>query len=171
MLFIIVEVCGFYKIIFKHISLRYDKISGCYSYRFRPISLLSNDILVSGGSDTNGDILYPCRGYYNYYGDIIVGKGNPKTSSCYVGYGGYEYRLDHNFKILTNPKNVNINWIKHPTDGSFPSNAISGGRTAEREPIYIGRCTVQFDGNVTTIIGKIHRSASPDLYITYGGLE
>ncbi len=144
-------------------------ISGCYSYRFRPISLISNDNLVSGGTDSNGDILYPCRGYVN--GDIIVGKGNIKSRSCHVGYGGLEYKLTENFEILTNPKNVNINWTKHPTDGSFPSNAIRGGRTAEREPLYIGRCTLQFDGKNTTIIGKIHRSASSGMFVSYGGKE
>lgn len=124
---------------------------------------------MSGGTDINGDTLYPCRGYYN--GDIIIGKGNIKSRSCYVGYNGAEHKLTENFEILTNPKNVNINWKKLPDDGSFPSNAIRGGRSAEREPLYIGRCTVRFDGKITTIIGKIHRSASKGVYITYGGKE
>lgn len=125
--------------------------------------------MVSGGTDINGDTLYPCRGYYN--GDIIVGKGNPKAGSCHVGWGGLEHRLTENFEILTNPKNINLNWKKRPDNGSFPSNAIRGGRSAEREPFYIGRCTLQFDGKLTTIIGKIHRSASTGLYVTYGGKE
>lgn len=82
-----------------------------------------------------------------------------------------EHRLSENFEILTNPKKVNINWKKRPTNGSFPANAIRGGRTAEREPLYIGRCTMKFDGKTTTIIGKIHRSASTDMFVAYGGLE
>lgn len=125
--------------------------------------------MVSGGTDISGSTLYPCRGYYN--GDIVVGKGNVKYHSCHVPYNGAEHKLTENFEILTNPKNVNINWKKRPTDESFPSNALRGGRTAEREPLYIGRCTLQFDGKVTTLIGKIHRSASKGLYVSYGGGE
>lgn len=107
--------------------------SGCYSYRYRPISLITNDNLVSGGTDINGDTLYPCRGYYN--GNIIVGKGSPKAGSCHVGWGGQEHTLTENFEILTNPKNVNINWKKRPHNGFFPSNAIRGGRSAKKRTL------------------------------------
>lgn len=127
--------------------------------------------MVAGGND-GADTLYPCRAYYN--GDILVGKGLPKYRCCYVGYNGKEYKITENFEILTNPKNVNINWKKRPADGSFPTNAIPGGRTAERVPLHIGRCTLSFPGKVTTLVGKIYRSASTglySLYVTYGGSE
>lgn len=100
-----------------------------------------------------------------------MGKGNVKLKSCHVPYNGGEHKLSDNFEILTNPMSVNINWKRRPADGSFPANAIRGGRTAEREALYIGRCTLQFDGKTTTIIGKIHRSASQGLYVPYGGSE
>lgn len=143
--------------------------SGCYSYRFRPISLITTtDNLVAGGKDAD-DILYPCRAYYN--GDIIPGKGLLRTRSCYVGYNGKEYKFTDNFEMLTNPKKVNLNWKKRPDDGSFPTNAIRGGRTAGREPMFIGRCTLTFNGKTTTMVGKICRSASTGMYVTYAGAE
>lgn len=131
--------------------------------------ITSNDRLVSGGIDITGETLYPCRAYHN--GDIIVGKGNPRSGTCYVGYGGLEHAISDDFEIITNPKNVNLNWIRRPEDGSFPENAIRGGRTSEREALYIGRCTLIFDGRMTTIPGKIHRSASAGMYVVFGGRE
>lgn len=135
------------------------------------MSLLTNDDrLVLGGSDVNGESLYPCRGYHN--GDIIAGKANPQLSICYVGYGGLEHEIRDNFEIITNPQNVNLHWIRRPDDGSFPENAIRGGRTAEREALYIGRCTLVFQGRQTTIPGKIHRSASIDgMFVVFDGRE
>lgn len=143
---------------------------GCYSYRYRPMNLVtSNDRLVFGGIDVTGELLYPCRAYYN--GDIISGKGNPRSRYCYVGYGGLEIPVYENFEILTNPRNANLHWIRRPADGTFPENAMRGGRTSEREPLYIGRCTLVFEGRTTTIPGKIHRSASDSMYVTFGGRE
>lgn len=141
---------------------------GCYSYRFRPMNLITgNDRLVFGGIDVTGETLYPCRAYYN--GDIIVGKGNPRQRTCNVGYNGLEHVISENFEIITNPKNVNLFWVRY--DGSFPANAIRGGRSKEREAFYVGRCTLVFEGRMTTIPGKIHRSASSGMYVVYGGIE
>ncbi|KAJ6648309.1 Zinc metalloproteinase nas-7 [Pseudolycoriella hygida] len=145
---------------------------GCYSYRFRPMELITDDLLVVGGSDVNGELLYPCRGYHN--GDIVVGRANLNERSCNVGYGGFEHVVRENFEIMTNPQDVNIHWIRRPEDGSFPENAIAGGRTAEREPLYIGRCTLTLEGagrRSTTIPGKIHRSASTGMYVVFEGRE
>lgn len=144
---------------------------GCYSYRFRPMDLISpNDRLVFGGVDVTGETLYPCRGYHN--GDIIVGKGNPRSRVCYVGYGGLEHAIRENFEIITNPQAANVFWIRRPADGSFPEHAIRGGRTAEREPLYIGRCTLVFDGRLTTIPGKIqHSASSTGMFVAFGGRE
>lgn len=77
--------------------------------------------------------------------------------------------IQENFEIITNPKNVNLYWVKY--DGSFPENAIRGGRTKEREALYIGRCSLVFEGRPTTIPGKIHRSASNGMYVVFGGIE
>jgi len=144
---------------------------GCYSYRFRPMHLItSSENLVAAGSDVNGETLYPCRAYYN--GDIIIGKGNPRDRVCHIGYGGVEHEIRENFEIITNPRHANLQWIRRPADGSFPGNAIRGGRTSEREAMYIGRCTLYLDdGRVTTIPGKIHRSASSGMYVVFGGRE
>lgn len=133
------------------------------------MSLITNDRLVLGGIDVTGELLYPCRAYHN--GDIIVGKSNPRSRTCNVGYGGLEHVIVENFEIITNPKNVNLHWIRRPDDGSFPENAIRGGRSGEREAFYIGRCTLVFDGRTTTIPGKIHRSASTGMYVVFGGRE
>jgi hypothetical protein len=144
---------------------------GCYSYRFRPMNLLSpGENLVYAGNGINGEGLYPCRAYYN--GDIVVGKGDPNARTCHIGYGGIEHEIRDNFEILTNPRNANVQWRRRPDDGSFPGNAIRGGRSAEREAFYIGRCTLQMeDGRQTTIPGKIHRSAANGVYVAFGGLE
>lgn len=131
--------------------------------------LTSSERLVTGGIDVTGETLFPCRAYYS--GDIIVGKGSPRSRTCNVGYGGLEYVIHENFEIITNPKNVNLYWIRRPEDGSFPVNAIRGGRTSEREALYIGRCTLVFEGRMTTIPGKIHRSASSGMYVVFGGRE
>jgi len=143
---------------------------GCQSYRFRPISQLSlNENMVAAGNGIGGETLYPCRVYVN--GDIIPGKGDPVARSCHVGYAGVEYEAKDNFEILTNPRNANVQWVRRQS-GSFPSNAIRGGRSAEREAFYIGRCTLQLtDGRTTTIPGKIHPSASSSMYVAFGGQE
>lgn len=134
------------------------------------MNLITNDRLVVGGIDVTGETLYPCRAYYN--GDIIVGKGNPRLRECHVGYGGLEHVIYENFEIITNPQNVNLYWLRRPDDGSFPGNAIRGGRTAEREALYVGRCELHLeDGRTTTIPGKIHRSASSGMYVVFGGRE
>lgn len=132
--------------------------------------LVTNDYLVFAGIDVTGETLYPCRAYFN--GDIIIGKGNPRARTCHVGYGGLEHVIHENFEILTNPERVLLEWRSRPVDGSFPTNAIPGGRTAEREALYIGRCTIQFeDGRQATIPGKIHRSASLGMYVVFEGRE
>lgn len=143
----------------------------CYSYRFRPMDLITpNERFIFGGVDVTGETLYPCRGYHN--GDIIVGKGNPRQRVCYVGYGGLEHAIRDNFEILTNPQAGNFFWVRRPVDGSLPEYAVRGGRTAERETLYIGRCTLTFDGRVTTIPGKIQYSASATgMFVTFGGRE
>lgn len=132
--------------------------------------LITNDRLIFGGIDVTGETLYPCRAYHN--GDIIVGKGNPRSRTCHVGYGGLEHLIYEDFEFITNPQLANIFWIRRPVDGSFPANAIRGGRTSEREALYIGRCTLTLDdGRMTTIPGKIHRSASAGMFVVFGGIE
>lgn len=128
--------------------------------------LTTNDNLVSGGWDTSGATLYPCRGYF--MGDIRVGKSIPSSNACWVPYGGAEHKLKANFEILANPKNVNINWQKRPADGSTPSNAIPGGRMATRDTLYIGRYTKVFNGLTTTLIGTVYNKFC---YVSYGGSQ
>lgn len=128
----------------------------------------SSDNVVAAGRETNGETLSVCRAYVN--GDIIPGKANTKSGQCWLPYGGGEVKPSY-FEILTNPKGANLRWIKKPSDGSFPSNAIPGGRSSEREAMYIGRCTVQIGSSTTTVPGKIHRSASSNMYYAYGGQE
>lgn len=146
-------------------------ISGCHSYRFKPFSLITaNENLIWSGYDFNGDEIYICRGYYN--GDIVVGNGIPKIRSCRISYNGREHTLTENFEFLTNPGNAEITWGENPKDGSVPANAIRGGRSAERETLYIGRAEVNYNGKTTVVVGKIHKSAnSTAMYFPCVGRE
>ncbi|CAG7828238.1 unnamed protein product [Allacma fusca] len=151
----------------------YYDCQGCYSYRFRAKRLISysaNDRLVVAGKGVIDEDLYPCRAYHN--GDIVPGKGD-SYGSCFVPYNGAEYYKSSNFEVLSNPKGVNLVWRQHPKGSPVPANAIRGGRTAERETLYIGRCTFtdQKAKKTMTIPGKYHPSASDQLYIPYGGGE
>ncbi|CAG7832488.1 unnamed protein product [Allacma fusca] len=153
------------------INAYYD-CPGCYSYRFRARRLISysaNDRLVVAGTGLNNENLYPCRAYHN--GDILPGKGD--SGSCHVSYNGAEYTETSNFEVLSNPKGANLVWRQYTKGSPIPDNAIQGGRTAERETLYIGRCTFTDQNQRKTMIvpGKYHPSASDKLYIPYGGGE
>ncbi|KAJ6644021.1 Zinc metalloproteinase nas-4 [Pseudolycoriella hygida] len=141
----------------------YYKCGGCFSYRFRPPSLItSNDVLVGGGIHTYGDTLHVCRGYFN--GDILLGKTIMNANVCWVPYNGAEHQL-FKYEILTNPQKVNLRWMKSPGYGIVPPNAVPGGRSAIRDTLYICRYTMVFDGKSTTLLGKYHWNGC---YVSYG---
>lgn len=56
-----------------------------------------------------------------------------------------------NFEVLSN--NGSFTW-QHSSNGSFPPNAVVGGRTANGETLYVGRAK---HGHLT-IPGKVHPS-------------
>jgi hypothetical protein len=53
--------------------------------------------------------------------------------------------------------------------GTPPANALRGGRTNERETLYIARCALTVDGQTSTVPGKYQPSAGA--YVSYGGAE
>ena len=139
-------------------------VLGCHSYRFRPFKLPNptENAVVPGVM--NGTNMYTCRAYH--LGDIVPGRLDLTDKTCGVGWNGTGYAVKENFEILTNPDSVKLDWVKH-TNETFPANAVRGGRSSEREPLYIGRC---LHGDVK-IPGKIHRSGSHDMYVVYNGKE
>lgn len=114
-----------------------------------------------------------CRTYHN--GDIIIGKGRADSGECWVTYHGAEHSYrGQNVEFLTHPwdQNSQFSWIRKLSDGNIPFNAIRGGRSAEREPLYIGRCLFNVNSHTSILLpGKIQKSASNNLYVGFGGRE
>ncbi|RWS02129.1 uncharacterized protein B4U79_02268 [Dinothrombium tinctorium] len=117
---------------------------------------------VIGGHDVNSEPLY--IGSTEIDGDLVPGKVVQSHRCCYVAYAGREHssRIYH---VLVNPSNCELVW-QHSSHGKVPTGAIQGGRTADGEPLYIGRH--YHDGSLT--VGKIHPSHGR-LYISFGGEE
>lgn len=69
---------------------------------------------------------------------------------------------------MTNPGNeANFRWIR--STGSIPSGAIKGGRTKDRETIYVGRCKINVDNRDTLIPGFYLESKPGELRVPFGG--
>ncbi|CAG7723568.1 unnamed protein product [Allacma fusca] len=119
---------------------------------------------------------YDCPGCYSYRfrpKRLISYSANDRLVVAGRGLNDenlYPCRAYHNGDILPG---ANLVWRQHPKGSPVPANAIRGGRTAERETLYIGRCTFtdQQRRKTMTIPGKYHPSASDRLYIPYGGGE
>jgi hypothetical protein len=94
-------------------------------------------------------------------GDMLPAKVVPKRQECYVSYDGYEIEKSH-FEYLIG---TGFNWTL-ASHGHVPAGAVSSGKTANGEPLYVGRA--RYEGNFTP--GKIHPSHGC-LYIPYGGYE
>lgn len=93
--------------------------------------------------------------------DLIPAKVIPDKQIAYVSYDGEEIPKT-NFEVLRSGDFV---W-EFSTNGEIPSGAIIIGRTADGEPLYMGRCLYQ--GTQTP--GKIQPSHGC-LYIPFNGEE
>lgn len=60
----------------------------------------------------------------------------PSRQECYVAFDGQEIPKE-NYDVLCHG---NISWVQsHPSTRSVPPFAVSGGVTADGEPLYIGK--------------------------------
>ncbi|CAG0886306.1 unnamed protein product [Darwinula stevensoni] len=97
------------------------------------------DGAVEGGMTADGEKLYVAR--TEHKGDLLPGKLHPSNSVCYVTYAGAEHHKD-TYHVLVNPAKSNLDWVA-ASGGSVPAGALQGGRTAEGEALFIGRCKHQ----------------------------
>jgi len=155
--------------------LDYDKINavfnckGCWSYRWRHISkseARENSLPV--GNEIDGSPFYLCRLYHE--GHILIGKAKPNENRCWVQFDGREHSYNGEFEVMTNPnREANLRWVRGPGDYRMPDNAITAGRTAiEREPLYIGRCTIRGQGYTSVVPGYIQPSKK-EFRVPFGG--
>lgn len=115
------------------------------------------DGAVQGGED-NGNPLFVARAHHE--GALIPGKLVPDHGTCYVAWGGGEHGKE-TYEVLVG----NVNWV--PASGSeIPPNALPGGESEDKEPLFIGR--VNHEGTLTP--GKVHPSHGC-CYISYAGQE
>jgi hypothetical protein len=138
---------------------------GCTTYRFmNPAKGQLNGPIITG-AESDGTNLFTCRTYHG--GDIIPGKYNMDTGTCYVGRGGGEHAYRTEVEVLCSPHGANLHWLSGPT--TPPGNAIKGGRSNERETLYIVQCQLTINGQQVSFPGKYQASAGA--YTTYGGQE
>jgi len=114
---------------------------------------------ILAGNDADGSPIYVGRAYHE--ADQIPAKVLPSKQVAYVPYGGQEIPK-HQFEVLCNG---NVSWVPSG-NGTVPPGDVVGGRTANGEPLYIGRAHVQ--GSLTP--GKVHPSHG-SLYVPFGGVE
>ena len=110
---------------------------------------------VYAGIDTDGDIIYVGRAYYN--GDWLPAKLIPNKGKAFVSWDGKQYSVKK-FEILCGK---NFTWVAS-LNGNLPEYAVPSGPMANGKLIYIGRG--HWYGSLTP--GKI---IPPDkfLYIPY----
>jgi hypothetical protein len=136
---------------------------GCQGYRYvNSNNPMNNPVPV--GQEFTGDTLYSCRAYHE--GNIIPGKYHMGRKECHVAFGNGEHSKGTDVEVLTNPNGANFQWV---SSGSLPSNAVRGGRTNERETLYVIRCQIESGGQTTWMPGKFQPSTGP--YTSYAGKE
>lgn len=139
--------------------------SGCLGYRYvNSNNQLNNPVPV--GNEPGGDTLYSCRAYHQ--GDILPGKYNAGRRECHVTHTGGEHsKTGDHIEVLTNPNGANFQWVR---SGSLPGNAVPGGRSNERETLYVIRCELSVNGQTILQPGKYQQSAG-GAYTGFGGQE
>lgn len=147
---------------------------GCLSHRWRRAENLSDtdkESLVAFGETNEGLPLYLCRTYAG--GEMVPGKYNLNTSTCFVSWNGTEYTASRNVQVFTVP-NGN-------TRGSYKSIAFNGatsmddlvpvGRTPNGVAEYAAVTLVSIDGSRELSIGKVYANNMTHAYIPYQGQE
>ncbi|XP_035440566.2 uncharacterized protein LOC118269539 [Spodoptera frugiperda] len=121
---------------------------------------LSDRAVVAGFEKHNGSALWVIRGKYE--GHLIPGKLVLTHKAAYVGWAG-EHAVKEFEVCCARPER--IMW-QVGRNGHVPPTAIVAGRTANGEPLYVGRAFQE--GSQTP--GKIHPSYQK-LYIPFYGRE
>ena len=104
-------------------------------------------------------------GRASHAGDVIPGKVNPNHGpACYVAHGGREHK-SHQFEVLTVFPGTELYWT-HSGHGQVPAGAVTGGHTAQGEPLYICRHMQ----SSSMVIGKMQPSHGCG-YIGFDGRE
>jgi len=99
----------------------------------------------------------------------VIGKSFRDENRCRVAFDGAEAEYKEGFSVLTNPGgDADLNWV---VGGSlrFPMNLIKGGRTRDRETLYIGRCVQKFGERTSLIPGFYLESNPSELRVPFGG--
>ncbi len=94
-------------------------------------------------------------------GKFVPGAGNDR---CWLAFEN-EKEYKENFEVLTLPHGGNFKWAKRPDSSAIPSNAVKGGRTKDRETLYIGRCLVTNGHGKSLIPGFVLESNGREIRI------
>jgi len=141
----------------------------CNGYRFIKLTKLSPEaIKVEAGHEIDGKPFYICRVYHE--GHLLIGKSIPDDNICYVGMNGVEKLYQDNFSILTHDSRFSLRWqtiFRRPHSPFLKE--IRGGRTKDRETIYIGRCSVTAGNESSLIPGFYLDSNLTELLIPWNG--
>ena len=142
---------------------------GCYGYRFRNVKLLSAyQRPVEAGYELDGSPFYICRVYHE--GHLIIGKSRPDNQpKCWASFDGAENEYRERFEVMTDPYQSGFRWERRPDNGQIPGNAIKGGRTKDRETVYIARCLINQDQSQTLIPGFVLESNGREARVPYNG--
>jgi len=133
---------------------------GGYSWQFiGPESTFPYNFAVRAGRDSDGTPIFVGRAFHE--GDMVPAKVHPDKRVAYICYNGEEVPKTE-YEILRSGDFV---W-EFATGGEVPTGSIEVGKTADGEPLYMGRCL--YKGTQTP--GKLHPSHGC-LYIPFSGEE
>ncbi|XP_059062984.1 uncharacterized protein LOC131855701 [Achroia grisella] len=124
-------------------------------------NMLTGRAVVGGHEGWDGSPLWVIRAWHS--GDLIPGKFSVRHNTASIMYDSKEIPVQ-NIEVLC-AKPHNLRWVP-ASQGSIPPGAISGGRTATGETLYVGRARYQL--SVTP--GKVHPSHG-SCYIGFAGAE
>uniref|UniRef100_A0A336MKW8 CSON002581 protein n=1 Tax=Culicoides sonorensis TaxID=179676 RepID=A0A336MKW8_CULSO len=89
-------------------------------------------------------------GRFKYNSFLIPGKFDIKEKCVFISYAKKSFKCDDDFEILCNG---DLDWVESE-HGKMVDNAVIGGNQLYREPLLIGKMTIEGE----THIGKVHRS-------------
>jgi len=89
---------------------------------------------------------------------LVPGKYHAGRKGCHFPWDGLEHSVTANFEVLMN-NNSTLQWVI--TSHSVPVNAVEGGKTLGKEPLYVIRCQYTKDSETVGIPGWFQQSAGP----------
>ncbi|KAK9502377.1 hypothetical protein O3M35_011163 [Rhynocoris fuscipes] len=114
---------------------------------------------VIAGTDHNGANIYAGRAKHE--DDLLPAKINPSLGGAFVSKNGRDYKKTE-YEVLCSD---DIAW-KFCSGGDVPPEALVMGKTADGDPLYMGRRLI--DGTLTP--GKVDPK-NKWLYVPYNGTE